>query len=251
MGHFVYKYVLDNEVIYIGKNDTNLHSRLAQHGKAGDNIPAEAWDDINKADIFYCTLANSTMSDVVESELIRRYKPKYNTAKRSEWSGLDFVEPKWKKYVPPKNVPSKKRKYEQRLIDCYTHNLSALNAMETVLNKISSGNYEIHYEEGQMEYWIETNKQDSVCIRYISTKGFGGYTVIGKMYDLEDDKMYCCVTDFVIAETFDYILSTLKQKEEIHSKMIDDLGLHIDNDIRNKFKQKLGIVQAKWNGVCK
>lgn len=35
------------------------------------------------------------MSDVVESELIRRYKPRYNKAKQSEWSGFDFPELKW------------------------------------------------------------------------------------------------------------------------------------------------------------
>lgn len=97
MGHYVYKYVYNDEIIYIGKNDTDLYSRLKQHGKCGDNIPEEGWDEINNSNIFYCELPNSTMSDVVESELIRRYKPKWNKAKMSEWSGLDFVEPKWKK----------------------------------------------------------------------------------------------------------------------------------------------------------
>ena len=38
------------------------------------------------------------MADVVESELIRRYKPKYNKSKTSEWGGLLFVEPKWIPY---------------------------------------------------------------------------------------------------------------------------------------------------------
>ena len=78
MGHFVYKYVYKSEVIYIGKNDTNLIDRIRQHGKFGDNIPEEGWDEINSSDIYYIELANSIMSDVVESELIRRYKPKYN-----------------------------------------------------------------------------------------------------------------------------------------------------------------------------
>ena len=80
MGHYVYKYVHNNEIIYIGKNDTDLYSRLRQHGKYGDNIPEEGWDEINNSDIFYCELPNAIMSDVVESELIRRYKPKYNKA---------------------------------------------------------------------------------------------------------------------------------------------------------------------------
>ena len=98
MGHFVYKYVYKSEVIYIGKNDTNLIDRIRQHGKFGDNIPEEGWDEINSSDIYYIELANSIMSDVVESELIRRYKPKYNKAKKSEWQGINFPEPVWIKF---------------------------------------------------------------------------------------------------------------------------------------------------------
>ena len=103
MGHYVYKYVHNNEIIYIGKNDTDLYSRLRQHGKYGDNIPEEGWDEINNSDIFYCELPNAIMSDVVESELIRRYKPKYNKAKMSEWCGIGFVEPEWKKAFEKNN----------------------------------------------------------------------------------------------------------------------------------------------------
>lgn len=98
MGHYVYKYVFNDEIIYIGKNDTDLHSRLKCHGRPGDNIPEEGWDEINNSDIFYCILANSNMSDVVESELISRYEPKYNKAKKSKWVGLFFTEPVWIKY---------------------------------------------------------------------------------------------------------------------------------------------------------
>lgn len=124
MGHYVYKYVYNNEIIYIGKNDTNLYSRLKQHGKCGDNIPEEGWDEINNSDIFYCELANATMSDVVESELIRRYKPKYNKAKMSEWSGVLFVEPEWKKAFEKNNEEALKEKdaeissLKSKLIKC-------------------------------------------------------------------------------------------------------------------------------------
>ena len=49
--HCVYKYVLDDEIIYIGKTDRNLEQRLSQHGKSGDNIDSQAWDDINLSTI--------------------------------------------------------------------------------------------------------------------------------------------------------------------------------------------------------
>lgn len=121
MANYVYKYVLNDEVVYIGKNDTDLYSRLNQHGKPGDNIAEDGWDEINQSTIYYIELANRTMSDVVESELIRRYKPKYNKAKMSEWEGLPFVEPKWKvcdksKFQQRKATNKKQyNKYEQNI----------------------------------------------------------------------------------------------------------------------------------------
>ena len=82
MGHYVYKYVLNGEIIYIGKTDRkDVNLRLNQHGHSGDNIPEEGWSEINAAKIYYTKLANEVMSDVVESELIRRYRPKYNDKK--------------------------------------------------------------------------------------------------------------------------------------------------------------------------
>ena len=106
MGHYVYKYVLNNEIIYIGKSDSDLPSRISQHGRPGDNISRKGWSEINKASVFFIKLANAHMSDVVECELIRRYTPKYNIAgTRSWWSGLPFAEPEW---IPYENIEKKK-----------------------------------------------------------------------------------------------------------------------------------------------
>lgn len=101
MGHYVYKYVNDNEIIYIGKNNGDLHKRIRAHGKPGDNIPKEAWPELNEATIYYTELFNANMTDFMESELIRRYKPKWNTAKKEkDWSGLPIGEPEWTLYTP-------------------------------------------------------------------------------------------------------------------------------------------------------
>lgn len=95
MPSYVYKYVLNKEIIYIGKTDVDLARRLFQHGKSGDNIPEEAWDEINNSDIYYAECANSSMSDTIESALINKYKPKYNVAKQNQWEGMYFIEPLW------------------------------------------------------------------------------------------------------------------------------------------------------------
>jgi len=96
--HSVYKYVYDSEIIYIGKCDRDLRARLSAHGTKNDNIPPKWRDEINNSDIYYFELPNRIMTDVVESELIRRYKPKCNRAKKSEWGGIEFKEPTWKKF---------------------------------------------------------------------------------------------------------------------------------------------------------
>lgn len=97
--HAVYKYVYDNNIIYIGKADAGLEKRIRQHGKKGDNIPKEAWPEINKARIFYTVLSGSNMTDIVERELIRRYTPKYNVQfKSKEWDGLPIGEMEWHEY---------------------------------------------------------------------------------------------------------------------------------------------------------
>lgn len=95
MGHYVYKYVLNNECLYIGKTDKDLKVRLSQHGKPGDNIASDYWDEINKAKVYYCEFADRHMTDIYETELIRRHNPKYNKAKKSEWSGINLPEPVW------------------------------------------------------------------------------------------------------------------------------------------------------------
>jgi len=93
MGDYVYKYVYQNEIIYIGKAK-NLNQRIYQHSNE------DKFKDFEKSEIYFLKLANSIMSDVVESELIRRYKPRLNIAKKSDWDGIEFVEPKWHKYTP-------------------------------------------------------------------------------------------------------------------------------------------------------
>lgn len=203
MGHYVYKYVLNNEIIYIGKNDTDLASRLFQHGKPGDNIPESGWDEINKADIYYAELANSIMSDVVESELICKYKPKYNKAKKSDWSGLNFIEPIW--YLYNRNneeierLKAQNSEYKKRIIELnnllnniktdkaliysellshfrdwefYTNNLAEYGekdylTLEEILNEYKTTNHPLAYISEAFN-----NKQQLICKKIIYTDSY-------------------------------------------------------------------------------
>lgn len=94
MPSYVYKYVLDKVIIYIGITK-DLKRRISQHGKKGDNIAETAWEDINKSDVYYAECVNINMAELIESALINKYHPKYNKAKTQEWSGIPFIEPIW------------------------------------------------------------------------------------------------------------------------------------------------------------
>lgn len=98
-GHYVYKYVCDGEIIYIGKTNRSLTRRLSEHGTIGDNIPETAWNDLKRSTIYFSRLPSRKMCDIYEIELIRRYKPKYNKACIDiQWNGLDMPELNWSEY---------------------------------------------------------------------------------------------------------------------------------------------------------
>ena len=95
MASYIYKYELNDEIIYIGITD-KLSDRLHQHGKPGDNIPKKYWKKLNSANIYYAKCQNRNMADVLESALIEKYKPICNVDKKnSKWAGLPLVEPAW------------------------------------------------------------------------------------------------------------------------------------------------------------
>ena len=117
MGHYVYKYVFDDEIVYIGKNDTDLHSRIYQH------TLEEKFQPIKEAQIYFVELQNSVESRVMEELLINKYKPILNVACKQNGMSISFEEPDWEKYVPPqKSQQRKKKKKEYEIVtisDCY------------------------------------------------------------------------------------------------------------------------------------
>lgn len=79
--HYIYKYVFDNEIIYIGKTSGDLSKRLSDHGKLNDNIEEQYWDMINQSEIYFIELDSGIICDIAETLLINQYKPRCNKAK--------------------------------------------------------------------------------------------------------------------------------------------------------------------------
>ncbi len=83
MGHYVYKYVLNDEIIYIGKNDTNLQTRIMSHETSRvDKLYGFRKKFGKDLTIYYAKVSNKLQSDLLESFLIDKYKPKFNEAKK-------------------------------------------------------------------------------------------------------------------------------------------------------------------------
>ncbi len=117
MGHYVYKFVSNGEIIYFGKSksDANLLARINCH------IRERRFQTyLDSCEIYYTELLNKDMSEIVESELIRRYWPILNRAKKSNWDGLAFPELKWNKFIQEEFVQTHELKKRSSSKQNYT-----------------------------------------------------------------------------------------------------------------------------------
>ena len=142
-----------------------------QHGHKGDNITEDAWDELANSDIYYAKMANRTMADVMESVLVKRYKPKYNKAKKhTDWDGLPLQEPNFIVYRDSNTrAVEKLRKDNERLIseikklkDNISFNELALNNIEQEIKNKNASFIEI--SKPRYERLLEDQKRLDTCI---------------------------------------------------------------------------------------
>lgn len=88
--NYVYKYIYEDEVIYVGKT-TSIGSRIRQHSYENN------FKNLN-CDIYYTKLNNGHASELLETLLINKYNPKFNIAKKETGISAEFEEPEWVKY---------------------------------------------------------------------------------------------------------------------------------------------------------
>lgn len=128
--YYIYKYVLNNEIIYIGQS-TDLIHRIAQH-------KFDKLKDIS-ADIYFFQCENKTAMNSWEYCLINKYHPKYNTALNNFNTIIDINEPDWILYQPENftfcNV-KKKDNNDKKEHKNYNLNLNILNQNISIQNNI-------------------------------------------------------------------------------------------------------------------
>lgn len=87
----IYKYVFNNEIIYIGKSDHSFEKRIEAHSKEKSFQPY-----LSKSDIYYFYCNNPAETTIYETYLINKYKPKLNTAMKYEDTCIfEIKEPEW------------------------------------------------------------------------------------------------------------------------------------------------------------
>lgn len=87
-GYFIYKYVKDSEIIYIGKTKRPLNERINEHKK---DLP-------DGCRIYYFECSSESDMNIVELFLIDKYKPVCNKDCNDDaaHTSYRFEEPEWK-----------------------------------------------------------------------------------------------------------------------------------------------------------
>lgn len=103
MEYCIYKYVENNEIIYIGQT-IRLNERIYQHSKETNFI-----NFCGK--IFYFVCNNQTEMNAYEYFLINKYQPKYNKQFKNKIT-TNLLEPEWIQYEPKTQKVSEPTNYE-------------------------------------------------------------------------------------------------------------------------------------------
>lgn len=108
--HCVYKYVYEDEIIYIGKTDSSLRNRVnchSQEEKFQKYLP--------KSQVFYMTTSNPLETEIYEKILINKYQPILNVKdKIGQKIARVSIQEKWEfyKYNEALKVSCKKENKE-------------------------------------------------------------------------------------------------------------------------------------------
>jgi predicted GIY-YIG superfamily endonuclease len=120
MHYFVYKYICDGEVIYVGKTD-DIHRRVLEHA-SGQGIEEKFLPYLDKSDIYFHECANEVELSALERLLINQHKPKLNVVDVQDGHSTVFLEVEWLYYLALPN--GSKELIEREMMLCQRNILS-------------------------------------------------------------------------------------------------------------------------------
>ena len=193
--HGLYKYIYNDEIIYIGLSNSSIRSRIEGHSREDKFQPY-----LDKCKIFvYDNMPNSTETILAEKALINKYKPILNVTDNQEGYSqrIIFEEPEWIPYEqyllkhPAKPIITRKTKnpsskihneYKQDLISYKGHYISASNFKKSILRIL---NTPLKLHTGYNEKGNSTYSVDENCLigtEYIEYNKFFIYDGHGKPF---------------------------------------------------------------------
>lgn len=195
--YYIYKYVQNNEVIYIGQS-INLVNRIAQH-------KTDKLKDV-QADIYFFECENQTAMNSWEYCLINKYHPKYNVALNNSNAEINITEPKWILYKPDLfkyNYQSSKHQTDNKLHKVYSLNLDVLNITSpNYLSVITSYNfYNTQMLEQRLMLYLllksKFNNQDILTvigsvIEYTNFLNIGHCNIYNQIRGIVQNSDYLC-----------------------------------------------------------
>ena len=107
--NYIYKYVRDSEIIYIGKTK-NLQQRHKQHLQ-------EAGKFLETDELYYFLCPTSNIMDVYETALINKYHPILNKADNISTIDIIVKEPDWYLYKEINKKEKQQKNYQNISID--------------------------------------------------------------------------------------------------------------------------------------
>ena len=103
--YYIYKYVANDEIVYIGQS-SNLENRIKQH--KNDKLKNI------QAIIYYFECNNKIEATYWEYNLINKYHPKYNVVLKNQNINIEIQEPNWIFYKKNKIITNIQNKYKSR-----------------------------------------------------------------------------------------------------------------------------------------
>ena len=187
-GHYVYKYIYNNSIVYIGRT-IDMDRRVKDHKSElhfqkfckNNNIK---YSDFN---IEYITLSNSNEENIVERVLIDKYTPELNTTYiNSPLNNIQFnLNSEWKKYHPESKHKKENKKYKKSLEqqDVYIKSSIGLKKFKTYISE-----YNALYTGIK---WIESLDKDDERIIVDDMPIIDGLPCIYYLCFSYDSNLYC------------------------------------------------------------
>jgi predicted GIY-YIG superfamily endonuclease len=97
MSYFVYKYVCDGDVIYVGKTD-DIHRRVVEHA-SGQGLEEKFVPYLGRCDIYFHECGNEVEMSALERLLIHQHKPALNVVDVQPGRSTVSLDMEWQYYV--------------------------------------------------------------------------------------------------------------------------------------------------------